>query len=59
VWNAVVQKDKNVTGGAVQQTLHGNYAQPGTQTLVDITQESSKLSGESVSVQKPTDPIKP
>lgn len=33
-------KDKNVTGGNVQQTLDGAPAKPGTQTLVDITKES-------------------
>lgn len=58
-WNGIRQKDKNVTGGSTQQTLQGNYAQPGTQTLVDITKEASKLSGEIVSTQKPIDPIKP
>lgn len=33
-------KDRQVTGGRVQQTLDGVPAQPGTQTLVDITKES-------------------
>jgi hypothetical protein len=40
VWNAIQQKSKNVTGGSVQQTLTGDQV-PGTQTLVDITKQSS------------------
>lgn len=42
IWNSVAQKSKEVTGGNVQQTLDGSPAQPGTQTLVDITKESPK-----------------
>ena len=37
VWNSVAQKDRNVTGGNVQQTLSGNVAPDGAQTLVDAT----------------------
>jgi hypothetical protein len=37
IWNAFRQKDKDVTGGATQQTLDGSLAKPGDQTLVDIT----------------------
>ncbi len=44
VWNSVAQKSANVTGGNVQQTLEGNYAKPGTQTLVDTTLKSSPVS---------------
>lgn len=41
IWNGVSQKDKTVTGGSVQQTLHGDVAKEGTQTLVDITKDST------------------
>jgi hypothetical protein len=40
VWNSIQQKSKEVTGGSVQQTLTGEVAKSGTQTLVDITKES-------------------
>ena len=40
-WNGIAQKSKEVTGGSVQQTLEGNPAKPGTQTLVDITKQST------------------
>lgn len=46
IWNSTSQKDKNVTGGSVAQTLDGNIAKPGTQTLVDLTKETSEQSGE-------------
>lgn len=45
-------KDKNVTGGSTAQTLSGATAVAGSQ-LVDITTETSKLSGEAVSPPKP------
>ena len=41
VWNSVVQKDRNVTGGDVQQTLDGDKAPKGRQTLVDLTKEAT------------------
>lgn len=41
VLNGIIQKDKTVTGGSVQQTLDGDVARKGTQTLVDITKEST------------------
>lgn len=37
VWNSFSQKSKNVTGGNTQQTLNGDLAKPGSQTLVDAT----------------------
>lgn len=40
IWNAIAQKSKNVTGGDTQQTLDGNLAKPGTQTMVDLTKEA-------------------
>lgn len=46
IYNGIKQKDKDVTGGNVQQTAGGNYADPGTQTLVDQTLLASKQSGE-------------
>lgn len=39
-WNAVAQKSKDVTGGNRQQTLDGDLAKPGEQTLVDLTKEA-------------------
>lgn len=50
--NGVVQKDKNVTGGLVQQTASGAVADPGTQTLVDQTVIASIKSGEKVSEEQ-------
>jgi hypothetical protein len=41
VWNGIHQKSSDVTGGKHQQTLDGDLAQPGTQTLVDLTKASS------------------
>ena len=43
-WNSIAQKSKEVTGGSIQQTLGGNPAAPGTQTLVDVTKQSTPLS---------------
>ncbi len=40
VWNSLAQKSKNVTGGDLQQTLDGQIAKPGTQTLVDLTKQT-------------------
>lgn len=45
-WNGIKQKDKNVTGGIVQQTVSGAVADPGTQTLVDQTVKASVASGD-------------
>lgn len=59
VWNGLNQKDKNVTGGTVQQTVSGDVAKPGTQSMVDDTVRATIASGESVTpeqqaaVQKP------
>jgi hypothetical protein len=47
-WFAIKAKDKNVTGGSVQQTLSGDVAKPGTQTLVDDTAKATIASGEVV-----------
>lgn len=52
VWNSVQQKDKNVTGGTVQQTASGNVAEPGTQSLVDRTVVASIQSGETVTPEQ-------
>lgn len=52
VWNSVVQKDKNVTGGTVQQTTHGAVADAGTQTLVDATVKATIQSGETVTPEQ-------
>jgi hypothetical protein len=41
IWNAFVQKSKNVTGGNTQQTMTGDLTKPGDQTLVDVTKASS------------------
>lgn len=41
VWNSIVQKSKEVTGGSVQQTLDGSKAPTGSQTLVDLTKEAT------------------
>src|ERR1022692_453432 len=46
VLNAMHQKDKNVTGGSTMQTLAGNVADKGSQTMVDATLIASKESGE-------------
>lgn len=40
VWTWWNTKSKDVTGGNTQQTLDGDLAKPGTQTLVDITKEA-------------------
>lgn len=40
-WNSIAQKDRNVTGGSVQQTLGGNYTDEGKQNLVDATKAAS------------------
>jgi hypothetical protein len=45
-------KDKNVTGGSVAQTVNGNVAAPGTQTLVDATVKTSIASGEAVTPEQ-------
>jgi hypothetical protein len=45
-WNSYAQKDKQVTGGSVQQTIGGAKADAGTQTLVDATVAATKESGE-------------
>ena len=37
IWN-LAQKSRNVVGGNTQQTLDGDLAKPGTQTLVDQNQ---------------------
>src|ERR1022692_1909878 len=44
VLNAMHQKDKNVTGGNVQQTLGGDVAPVGTQSLVAQTSKASPIS---------------
>lgn len=48
IYNGIKQKSKEVTGGSVQQTAAGNFAAPGTQTLVDETVKASIKSGEQV-----------
>jgi hypothetical protein len=50
--NSLAQKDKNVTGGNVQQTLQGNFAKVGTQTLVDATVRDTIKSGETVTPEQ-------
>lgn len=40
IWNAFAQKSRNVTGGSTQQTLQGDLAKPGEQTLVDLTKDA-------------------
>lgn len=37
VWNSILMKDKDVTGGTTQQTASGAVANAGTQTMVDQT----------------------
>src|SRR5690348_13578007 len=49
---AVKVKDKNVTGGTVQQTVSGDVASPGTQSLVDKTVIASIHSGEQVTPEQ-------
>lgn len=44
IWNSLEQKSRNVTGGNVQQTTSGDLAKPGTQNLVDATQQSPAAS---------------
>jgi hypothetical protein len=51
-WNGIRQKDKDVTGGVVQQTASGAVADPGTQTLVDETIKATIKSGEPVSAEQ-------
>lgn len=43
---AMTAKDKEVTGGITQQTVSGEVADPGTQTLVDETVKASIKSGD-------------
>lgn len=43
-------KSRNVTGGSVQQTVHGAVAAEGSQPLVDHTVKASMDSGERVTV---------
>lgn len=50
--NGIVQKDKNVVGGTVQQTASGAVADTGTQTLVDETIKASLKSGEVVTAEQ-------
>jgi hypothetical protein len=50
--NSLAQKDKDVTGGSVQQTLGGNLADRGTQTLVDQTVRGTIQSGETVTPEQ-------
>jgi len=45
-------KDKNVTGGSVQQTMTGAVAKEGTQNLVDQTLIASKASGEELTLEQ-------
>jgi hypothetical protein len=45
-------KDRQVTGGAVQQTVSGATADAGTQTLVDETVKATIKSGEPVSPEQ-------
>lgn len=51
-WNSVQQKDRNVTGGTVQQTASGAKADEGTQSLVDATLIASKQSGETLTLEQ-------
>jgi len=44
--NGQFQKDKTVTGGSTQQTVGGEVADAGTQTLVDQTVKASIASGD-------------
>jgi hypothetical protein len=52
VWNSIQQKSREVTGGPVQQTLQGNFAKVGTQTLVDATVRDTIKSGETVTPEQ-------
>jgi hypothetical protein len=52
IYNGVRQKDKDVTGGVVQQTVSGAVAAPGTQTLVDETIKATIKSDEPVTPQQ-------
>lgn len=47
-----VTKDKNVTGGTVQQTVTGGVAKEGTQSLVDQTVIASIKSGDKVTQEQ-------
>lgn len=49
---AIAAKSKNVTGGSVQQTLSGDVAARGTQTLVDDTVKATIASGEPVTPEQ-------
>lgn len=51
-WNGIRQKDKNVTGGVIQQTASGNVAAPGTQNLVDETLRATSASGEQLTPEQ-------
>lgn len=51
-WNGVKQKDKNVTGGVVQQTASGAIADAGTRSLVDETIKATIKSGEQVTPEQ-------
>lgn len=51
-WNAIQQKAKNVTGGTVQQTVGGDVATAGSQTLVDQTVKASIASGDPAVTQE-------
>ena len=51
-WNGIKQKDKNVTGGVVQQTANGAVAELGTQSLVDATIRASIASGSPVTQEQ-------
>lgn len=51
-WNGIKQKDKNVTGGIVQQTASGAVAAVGTQSLVDATVKATIASNEPVTPEQ-------
>jgi len=48
---ATQAKDRNVTGGTVQQTASGAPALKGTQDLVDLTVKATEESGEKVPIE--------
>ena len=52
VWNSIVQKDRNVVGGTVQQTVNGTPVEPGKQDLVDATVKATVASGEHISPEQ-------
>lgn len=41
VWNSISQKDKNVTGGVVQQTADGSMAAPASQDSSSSVEETT------------------